>query len=78
MPILPTNMLAMIMYLDGSDRSAVMPVVRPTVPKADTSSNNNLKISVSGSSMERKNVAMKIKEAENIKMEKALLTNRHM
>ena len=37
-PTLPTNMETTIMYFPASDKSAVIPVLSPTVPNAETSS----------------------------------------
>ena len=63
------------MSFDSVVMSAVMPVDKPTVPNAETSSKSNLRISVSGSKIERKKVAVKTKEAEKIKIENALFNN---
>jgi hypothetical protein len=52
------------MLLPVSDNEEVMPVDKPTVPKADISSKSRLTRSMSGSDTERKKVEMKISEIE--------------
>jgi hypothetical protein len=54
------NMVAMIMYLPGSERLNVIPVVKPTVPKADTSSKSSARNDLSGSKMVSRKVENKI------------------
>ena len=74
-PILPTNIVSIKIYLDVSVKPAVIPVDKPTVPNADTSSNNIRIIAVSGSRIASKKVEMNIKDAEKINIEKALFNN---
>lgn len=50
-----------------------MPVDKPTVPKADISSNKRFTKLLPGSVIERKNVEIKIREIENKAIEKAFL-----
>lgn len=71
-PTLPTNMLAMRISFPKSLKFEVIPVETPTVAKADISSNNKLINGILGSEIVKNTVAVKIKVAEKIKIEKAL------
>ena len=68
-PILPTNMEAMIMALPAGVKEAVMPVESPTVPKAENSSNSSFIKSTPGSVILRKKVEIKMMEMEKRAME---------
>ena len=57
-PSLPINMTEMITSLPAVQSSGVMPVERPTVPKAETTSKNIWIKLQSGSNMHMKNVAI--------------------
>jgi len=40
-PMRPINIVIIITIFEGKDSSAVIPRLKPTVPKAETTSNNN-------------------------------------
>jgi hypothetical protein len=52
-PILPMNMVKIMMYFPASDIKGVIPVDKPTVPNADTSSNNKSRNPKLGSVIKR-------------------------
>ena len=64
-PILPTNILKVMIYLPASERKGVIPVDNPTVPNAETSSNMSLKNGTWGSVNESKRVEEKIRNMAN-------------
>jgi len=64
-PILPMYMVKIMIDFPAKLKVEVMPVDKPTVPKADISSNNKLKKLLSGSVIDSTKVEIKISEMEN-------------
>ena len=73
-PTLPANMVKIKISLLATDKSGVMPVESPTVPNADTSSNNSWIKLYSGSKMHRRNVPIQTSSMERSDIMKALET----
>ena len=74
-PILPTNIQIMITSLPTNVKSAVIPVERPTVEKAETASNAMGISPFSPSVILNIKIATKIAEAAKRNIEKALCSN---
>jgi hypothetical protein len=72
-PIRPIYIDSIIILLPAKLNDEVMPTDKPTVPKAEISSNNKLRKFLSGSVIASINVEINMSEIENIAIEKALL-----
>ena len=68
-PILPMYMVSIIIDFPAKLKEDVIPVDKPTVPKAEISSKSSVRKLFSGSVIESTNVEMKISEIENKAME---------
>ena len=71
-PTLPANMVKIRTSLLPSPKDGVIPVERPTVPKADTSSNKSWTKLYSGSRMQRRNVPIHTSSAASSEIIDAL------
>lgn len=72
-PTLPMNMVRTIIVLLNGHKSGVMPVDKPTVPNAETTSKSSEIKLLSGSKMQRINVDTQTTEAAKVVMIKAVI-----